>query len=64
MFCERVKEFLSHNNIDFEDRNAASDPAAQAELGKLGYMTTPVPLIEGEVVMGFDRPRLQSLLKR
>jgi glutaredoxin len=64
MFCGKVKEFLSQNNIDFVDRDVASDPGALAELEKLGYMTTPVTLIDGEVVAGFDPSRLQSLSQR
>jgi len=31
-----------------------------AELEKLGYMTTPVTVIDGEVVVGFDRARLEN----
>lgn len=32
------------------------------ELGELGYMTTPVTVIDGEVVIGFDLKRLEQLL--
>ena len=63
MFCEKVKEYLSHNKIEFTDRNIAADEAALAELEKLGYMTTPVTVVDGEVVVGFDREKLQKLLK-
>lgn len=63
MFCGKVKEFLSQNKIDFADRNVAAEPAALSELERLGYMTTPVTVIDGEVVVGFDLPRLQTLLK-
>jgi len=62
MFCGKVKEFLSQNKIEFVDRNIA-DEAALPELEKLGYMTTPVTVIDGEVVVGFDRDKLQKLLK-
>ncbi len=62
MFCGKVKEFLSQNNIAFTERNIAADAAALAELEKLGYMTTPVTLIEGEAVVGFDVRRLSQLL--
>lgn len=62
MFCSRAKEFLSQNNILFIERNVASDPEAFAELERLGYMTTPVILVDGEVVVGFDRGRLETLL--
>ena len=63
MFCGKVKEFLSQNKIDFVDRNIAADETALAELEKLGYMTTPVTVIDGQVVVGFDRDKLQRLLE-
>ena len=62
MFCGKVKEFLSQNKIEFVDRNIAADETALAELEKLGYMTTPVTVVDGEVVVGFDRAKLENLL--
>lgn len=62
MFCNRVKEFLSQKGIEFTDRDIMVDDRAIAELEELGYMTTPVTLIDGEVVVGFDRDRLEQLL--
>ncbi len=64
MFCGKVKEFLSQNEINFTERNIAADESALAELEKLGYMTTPVTVIDGDVVVGFDVPKLQDLLRR
>ncbi len=63
MFCRKVKEFLSQNNIAFTDRNIAADEVALNELERLGYMTTPVTVIDGEIVVGFDAPKLRSLLQ-
>jgi glutaredoxin len=63
MFRGKVKEFLSQNKIEFIDRNIAADEAALNELEKLGYMTTPVTVIDGEVVIGFDAPKLRRLLQ-
>ena len=63
MFCRRVKEFLSQQNIDFIDRDVTVDEAALTELEQLGYITTPVTLIDDEVVVGFDRPKLEKRLK-
>ncbi len=62
MFCGKVKEFLSQNNIGFLERNIAADDTALQELEKFGYMTTPVTVIDGEVIVGFDRPKLERLL--
>ena len=63
MFCGRVKEFLSQNKIEFTDRNIAADETALKELEKLGYLTTPVTVIDGEVIVGFDLAKLRTLLQ-
>ncbi len=63
MFCGKVKEFLSQNKIEYSERNIVTDETALAELEKLGYMTTPVTVIDGEVVVGYDAPKLRSLLQ-
>jgi glutaredoxin 3 len=57
-----VEEFLTQHGIAFEPRNVAEDPAAMAELERLGVATTPVIVVDGEVVVGFDRKRLAALL--
>jgi glutaredoxin 3 len=62
MFCERVKEFLSQRGVDFVDRDITKDEQAIAELDELGYMTTPVTVIDGEVVIGFDLAKFEELL--
>ncbi len=62
MFCVKVKEFLSQNNTDFTDRDVSKDDSALAELEKLGYMTTRVTVIDGEVIVGFNRAKLEELL--
>ncbi|HYL09844.1 MAG TPA: glutaredoxin family protein [Candidatus Acidoferrales bacterium] len=63
MFCEKVKEFLSQTKIEYTERNIVADETALAELEKLGYMTTPVTLVDGQAVVGFDRTKLENLLR-
>jgi len=62
MFCKRTKEFLSQQGIEFEERDVSQDEAALIELQQRGLMTTPVTLIDGEAVVGFDRAKLVKLL--
>lgn len=62
MFCGKVKEFLSQKSVTFTERDVSQDEDALAELEALGVMTTPVTVIDGEVVVGFDRARLDELL--
>ena len=58
-----MKEFLSHHKIPFVDRNVVEDPKAMDELvEKIGRRATPVIVVDGEVVVGFDRGKLQRLL--
>jgi len=62
MFCGRVKEFLSQKGVVFTERDVSQDERALAELEASGVMTTPVTMIDGEVVIGFDRGKLERLL--
>ena len=62
MFCGRVKEFLSQKGVPFIERDVSQDEEALAELETLGVMTTPVTVIDGETVIGFDRANLERLL--
>ncbi len=62
MFCNGTKEFLSQKGIEFEERDVSKDEAALDELQKRGLMTTPVTLIDGDAVVGFDRAKLARLL--
>ncbi|MBI2554743.1 MAG: glutaredoxin family protein [Candidatus Rokubacteria bacterium] len=48
--------------MPFTDKNIREDPAALAELQRLGYRATPVTVIDSEVVVGFDRGKLERLL--
>ena len=58
-----MKEFLSDHGITFTTYNIAEDPAACATLlATTGRQATPVVVVGDEVVVGFDRGRLQRLL--
>jgi glutaredoxin len=48
--------------VAYTDRDISRDQQALDELSKLGYMTTPVIRIDGDVVVGFDQKRLEALL--
>ena len=48
--------------VPFIERDVVNDQEAMDELVKIGIMTTPITVIDGEVVVGFDRRRLEELL--
>jgi glutaredoxin 3 len=62
MFCDQAKEYLSQKDVQFQERDIAKDPAALADLKKLGYMTTPVIVIDGSVIVGFDAEKIDQAL--
>jgi len=57
-----VKEYLSQKGVAFTERDVIADPEAMAELEEIGILSTPVTLVDGEVVVGFDRRKLDALL--
>jgi glutaredoxin-like protein NrdH len=62
MFCAKVKEFLSQKQIQYDDHDITKEPAAIAELQKLGFLTTPVTVIGHRVIVGFDQVKLEGAL--
>ena len=62
MFCQRTKEYLSQKGVSFAERDIAKDADAVEELRRLGYMTTPVTVIDGTVIVGFDTAKIDAEL--
>jgi glutaredoxin 3 len=57
-----VEEFLSQRGISFEQRDVSRDSFDAEELVRsTGQMGVPVTIINGQVVVGFDRGRLEQL---
>ena len=62
MFCGKVKEFLRQKGITYTEKDVSADAQALDELMDRGYYATPVTLIDGEAVVGFNRTKLEQLL--
>jgi glutaredoxin len=63
MFCNQAKEYLSQKSTQFQERDIAQDPDALADLKKLGFMTTPVIVINDSVIVGFDADKIDKALQ-
>lgn len=62
-WCSKVKQFLEEHNFEYDDYDVAADPSkAEEMIQKSGQMGVPVVEIDGEIVVGFDLPRLEDLL--
>jgi glutaredoxin len=61
MECTQTEECLREMGVGFMIKNVAEDEEAVAELKRLGTPTTPVTVAGEEVIVGFDRERLEKL---
>jgi hypothetical protein len=58
-----VREFLSQNAVEFEDRNIAFEPRWRKELlDRTGEIVVPVLFVGGERVVGLDEAGLAKAL--
>ncbi|CEP44242.1 glutaredoxin family protein [Paraclostridium sordellii] len=60
--CVEVKKYLKEKNIEYIEYNISRNEEARRNLIKLGYMSVPVLLIDGNHVLGFDIDRINQLL--
>ena len=66
-FCKTEKQYLEHLGVKFISKDIEEQPEAKVELDKkLGDQFTGVPVTDicGELVTGFDRPKIDALLKQ
>ena len=55
---------LADKGVSFARKDPMVDEEAEAELAALGINATPVTIIDGEVVVGYDAEKLDRLLER
>lgn len=62
-FCQMTKDFLKEKGISYTEFNVASDLEKRQEMiQKSGQMGVPVIFVGEEMIIGFDKERLASLL--
>lgn len=59
-----MKEFFHQKSIEFEEKDVSKDEQALNELLDMGFQATPVTVIDGEAVVGFNKARLEELLAK
>lgn len=65
-FCRTEKQYLEKKGVAFISKDIEEDKSAYEELmAKNGgaFQGVPVTDIDGELVLGFDRPKIDALLK-
>jgi glutaredoxin-like YruB-family protein len=61
--CKAVKQFFEQAGVAYAEIDVAADREAMQELVRIsGNITVPVVTIDGDVVVGFDKERMEELL--
>ena len=66
-YCKMAKSYLESKNIPYTEKNIEEDKAAYDELmGKIegNFMGVPVIDLKGEIILGFDRPKIDAALAK
>lgn len=64
-WCTRAKSYLKELGVPFEEKDVSVDIKAAREMMKVsGQMGVPVLVIDGNVVVGFDKKKIDQLLGR
>ena len=62
-YCLMVKNFLKQNKVEFKEIDISVDTAAgERMMEKAGVRSVPVTEINGEMVVGYDIPKIKALL--
>lgn len=63
-YCAMAKQYISSKGLSYQNIDVSVDQEKAQEMVKLsGQMGVPVILIGGTVIAGFDKAKIDSLLK-
>ncbi len=62
-WCTRIKSYLRNNNIRYRDIDVSkNEQAAKEMVNRSGQQGVPQTLINGQLVIGFDKAKIDKLL--
>lgn len=62
-YCKMAKEFFQKNNVEFQEFDVGKDLAKRQEMiEKSGQMGVPVITVDNDLIVGFNKPKLEELL--
>jgi glutaredoxin 3 len=63
-FCQHAKNYLDGLKVEYTEKNVEhSQDYAKEAVEKSGQMGIPVLDIAGEIIVGFDKPKIDAALK-
>ncbi len=62
-YCNAVKQYLKEKNVEFEDIDVSKDAKArETMIRKSGQRGVPVIDINGNIIIGFDKEKIDKAL--
>lgn len=62
-FCHMAKQYLDQKGVPYTEKNVEADVKNAVEaVEKSGQRGIPVIDIDGQVIIGFDRPKIDAAL--
>ncbi|MDB5182691.1 MAG: glutaredoxin [Candidatus Saccharibacteria bacterium] len=62
-FCHAAKQYFDKIGVKYEDKDVEKDPKnAQESVEKSNQMGIPVIDIDGTIIIGFDKPKIDAAL--
>ncbi|OGZ10506.1 MAG: NrdH-redoxin [Candidatus Lloydbacteria bacterium RIFCSPHIGHO2_02_FULL_50_13] len=62
-YCKMAKEFFQKNNVEFQEFDVGKDLERRKEMiEKSGQMGVPVIMVGEDMIIGFNKPKLEQLL--
>ena len=62
-YCTRAKEYFEQNNVQIEYVDVSLDKTKVEEMvEKSGQMGVPVIEIDGKIIVGFDKEKIQEMI--
>lgn len=62
-YCVEAKKYLDSIGVAYTERNVSTDVQARKDLMAQGFMGVPVIFVDEEIIQGFDKKKLDELLK-
>ena len=63
-YCKMAKEYFKSKSITYEEHDVMQDVKSRDEMiAKTGQLGVPVIEIDGKIIIGFDRSKINEYLK-
>ncbi|WKZ27122.1 MAG: glutaredoxin domain-containing protein [Candidatus Paceibacterota bacterium] len=60
-YCQQAKEYFKTKGWEYTEKDVQADAVAREEMiNKTGQLGVPVIDINGKIVIGFDRPKIDQ----